>query len=60
MRDLDSVFDSIIELKDNWNGYRHRFLFIVFNTLVVFMETEEAEMELDEFGQYYMVVPVQQ
>lgn len=21
MRDLDSVFDSIIELKDNWNGY---------------------------------------
>ena len=21
MRNLDSVFDSIIELKDNWNGY---------------------------------------
>lgn len=21
MRDLNSVFDSIIELKDNWNGY---------------------------------------
>ena len=21
MRDLDSIFDSIIGLKDNWNGY---------------------------------------